>query len=448
MEESSEEDTKRRGRRGSKKPEKSQTSSEGGRRTSSRANKFSRSMAEPSGSIKELIEGTFLINDKPKARKASRGSRQSSENDDDDVDSDSEEEITKPRSKRAKATKKQPPQASPTGRYKSPARRHAKARLQIHSASKTSSESSDASSVVSLEEEESEEEEPLKIQRILASKSETHGKWREICKSIQTTEIEYGSRWFQQPEDTDDKPNDDEYEERFLVKWKDLSFLHCSWESQADLENQIDGAKTYLTTFFRKSEDGLLFTADERCDGDYFDPAYTQIERILEVHLPEDGDFPALTYEDEDKYGPSDFGIVMDKSDPKFEDGTGRQFLIKWANLPYSEATYEFERDLILNDIDYKDELKEFLKRNAKPQKTVVREKLKVGEKQFRSLYKIFGDSSNISDKEKKVEEYKESLQKVVFKNGGQVRDYQAEGIAWMISNFVNQRSSILADGK
>jgi SNF2 family DNA or RNA helicase len=44
------------------------------------------------------------------------------------------------------------------------------------------------------------------------------------------------------------------------------------------------------------------------------------------------------------------------------------------------------------------------------------------------------------------VEEYKQNLQKVEYKNGGELRDYQAEGVAWMIANFVNQRSCILAD--
>lgn len=37
-------------------------------------------------------------------------------------------------------------------------------------------------------------------------------------------------------------------------------------------------------------------------------------------------------------------------------------------------------------------------------------------------------------------------LEAHVFKNGGQLRDYQAEGVAWMMANYINQRPSILAD--
>lgn len=61
--------------------------------------------------------------------------------------------------------------------------------------------------------------------------------------------------------------NLDRYEERFLVKWNDLSHLHCSWETEKDLVEFCDGAKGRLSTFFRKSVGGLLYDADERLDG-------------------------------------------------------------------------------------------------------------------------------------------------------------------------------------
>ena len=32
------------------------------------------------------------------------------------------------------------------------------------------------------------------------------------------------------------------------------------------------------------------------------------------------------------------------------------------------------------------------------------------------------------------------------FKNGGQLRGYQAEGVSWMLSNHINNQGSILAD--
>ena len=116
-----------------------------------------------------------------------------------------------------------------------------------------------------MDEEEDDDEEPCKIQRIIASRTEKRSKWREICAKIHTSEIDTGSRWFQ--ESPEDDEADDTFEERFLIKWAGLSYLHCSWENRKDLIDQVEGAKTYFSTFFRKSQDGYLFGPDERNDG-------------------------------------------------------------------------------------------------------------------------------------------------------------------------------------
>jgi superfamily II DNA or RNA helicase len=310
-----------------------------------------------------------------------------------------------------------------TSPRKSPARRHVQRRRSLD----RKEEASDASDNDEEEEDdEDEDDEPLRIQRILVSRSETIAKWKEICKDMNTSEIHFGSRWYQE----DDTSSDDSaFQERFLVQWSDLSHLHVSWETEPDLIDQVPDAKTYLTTFFRKSVHGYLYSPDERCDGEYFDPAYREIDRLLHVAAEE-----------------GDYGIIFDKNDPHFDHGTGRQFLIKWRNMPYAEMTYEFERDLIMNDIEYKEALQEFERRTEKPTKIERRSFLKEGEQEYKRLYKIFGRKSTWADREMAVDEYKQNLQQHVYKNGGQLRDYQAEGVAWMLANFVNQRNSILAD--
>jgi hypothetical protein len=338
-----------------------------------------------------------------------------------------------------------PPERNNGSPIKSPARRHVQRRRSLPPTEPHSDEEEEASDPEASDassEEEDDEDEPLKIQRILASRSETSGRWKEICQNINTSEIDYGSRWFQSSEGKDD----DIYEERFLVKWADLSYLHVSWETQADMVEQVDGAKTYLTTFFRKSHHGLLFSADERNDGDYFDPAFTEIDRILDISPPDGYEREPMTLEKEDEYDGNSFGMVFDKSDPSFENGTGRQFLIKWKNMPYTDATYEFERDLILCEVEYKDHVKAFFRRSRKPSKKEMELVLKRGEVERRRLENdVFG----IEDEEERaaeIEKYQKELQSVVYKNGGQLRDYQAEGIAWMLLNYLDNRCSILAD--
>jgi len=277
--------------------------------------------------------------------------------------------------------------------------------------------------------EEDEEEDEIKIERIIAARSERRKVWKTICSKINTSEIESGSRWYQEEDDVDDET----FEERFLVKWEGYSYLHCSWEKQNDLVELIDKGKNYFTTFFRKSMNGLLFSSDERCDGDYFDPSYTQIDRILEVSPPEKGNKEAL---------------ILERSHPDYEWGTGRQLLVKWGTTSYSESTYEFERDLIINEIEYEDQLEQFHKRSKKPSKTEVKRLASEGEREHRRLYKFFGDNSNMADdqRQSEISSYQKLLADKVYPNGGQLRDYQAEGVSWMMANYVNGRSSLLAD--
>ena len=72
---------------------------------------------------------------------------------------------------------------------------------------------------------------------------------------------------------------------------------------------------------------------------------------------------------DDDEEEPSE--IILDVNDPNFEDGTGRQILIKWVNRSYSESNYEFERDLILNEVEYKEELDQYDKRKVSPHERI-----------------------------------------------------------------------------
>ena len=464
------------------------------RRVSSRATKFASSMQEPKDNLRDILPpATPEVGKKARAaNKKRRTTREASDDDEDDSDveemmvdnsSDDDESAAKKRSSsrssraaaaassrgtssrgrgRGAGTGRRAPPQSP---FKSPAKRHSTRRRTVRTeviVEESSEEESDLESKDESADDESaggsgaeegdEELDELKIQRIIASRTETRRRWREICSRMNTSEIENGSRWFQDWAATEGTADDDGvFEERFLVKWSDLSYLHCSWESQDDLVSQVDNAKSYLTTFFRKSVNGLLFDADERGDGEFFDPSYVQIERVLEIaeddddEDDEDADGAAAGAE-EDTANKLAHGIIMDKDHPDYESGTGRQFLIKWGNTQYSDSTYEFERDLILAEADYEEHVKAFEERSAKPTKKEMTKVFKHQEEQRRRLYKIFGEKGVKGSQEDKIAEYQKKMEAHVFANGGQVRDYQAEGISWMISNYINNRSSILAD--
>jgi hypothetical protein len=426
---------------------------EGVRRTSSRSNKFTSSMAEPSGVRDLLVVATATGGEAKKKGAAAtaapsrrggggRGRKSaSSSNDDDDSDGDDAAGDQGPgRTKRtttsaaasgaARAGRSRAKQASMVrdslasvsttdgqSPKKSPARRHGKAaRRSLHAKKKSSTEDSsddgddDSDAPVSStehvdEDDDDDEWSGIKIQRIIACRTETLATWRKICGTMNTSEIDNGSRWFQSSrssgdsnengkddggmvEKDDGKKKKDEnevFEERFLVKWSDLSYMHCSWETLADLCDQVENAKSYHSTFLKKSVNGLLFTADERADGQYFDPRFIQVERILDVSFEDD--FPK-TAKDEDSVGSTDFGIIIDKNDPRYEDGVGRQVLVKWGgNTPYSDCTYEYERDLVLQSIEYKEQIKSFWNRRSKPSKTAMAALLKTGDEERRRTF-------------------------------------------------------------
>lgn len=325
-----------------------------------------------------------------------------------------------------------------------------------------------------------EEEDDLKIQRILASRTETKQTWRQIGKAMNSTQVTDGSRWFQSDNDGDDDDNknnnandttndntdtapsassstDSLLEERFLVKWADTSYLHVSWETQADLIDQVPGAKKSIKTFFKKAVNGVLLSQDDRKDGDYFDPGYCQIARILQISPQPNASNSnsstlPTTWEQEMETTLETFDIIMDPKHPNYSQGTGRQFLVKWETLNFSESSWEYERDLILADVDYKPALQDYYVRSHKPTKTQMKSQAREAEHAMRKAYKLFGDKTAhdtpayAAERQEKVTEYQQQLQQHVFANGGQLRDYQAEGVAWFLANYVNLRSCIMAD--
>ncbi|VEU34941.1 unnamed protein product [Pseudo-nitzschia multistriata] len=443
---------------GSSSDDNNNNNSDSGKRRSGRSNKFKASMKVPGESLRELYaadENDEDIDSRPKKKKKAPP-----------------KQTQKAASKKAPNSKRQAPPASP---LKSRAQHSTRRKTPSKSVLEVGADDEENDSDAYMEEEpysdeedhgpDDEDDETLKIQRILAVRSETKKKWREICANMQTSEVTDGSRWFQTEEESHgsgehdndgSETGDNVLEERFLVKWNQLSYLHVSWETHHDLMDQVENAKNYMSTFFRKQVGGLLFTQDERKDGDYFDPGMIQIDRILEVVAPEDylqSKLPKTWMEELDMGDPvEEFGMVLDnKKDPKaFEANAGRQFLIKWSSLNYSDSSYEFERDLWLMDQkdSLMDKLRDYYHRTKRPTRKQLHARSKEAEEAKRKAYLFLGDNSRLAGdvKEARVKSYQESLTKHVFKNGGSLRDYQAEGVTWFLANYVNGRSCIMAD--
>ncbi len=112
----------------------------------------------------------------------------------------------------------------------------------------------------------------------------------------------------------------------------------------------------------------------------------------------------------------------------------------------YSECSFEYEHDLILNGVEYKEGLDAYNKRRVKPSEECMQQLEMESDKQEQMLYKTFGQNIDDTEREELVKTYQKELEECVFKNGGQLRDYQAEGVSWLMANHLNKRNSILAD--
>lgn len=175
---------------------------------------------------------------------------------------------------------------------------------------------------------------------------------------------------------------------------------------------------------------------------DYFDPSWITIERILNCDTDEEN------VNEKEKDPIKRYNIILDPKHPDFEEGTGRQLHVKWVNKNYSETSWEFERDLILNEVEYLEQLEAFEMRKEKPTREEMKSREDVSKAEMKRLCKVFSEKvkTNEEEREKLIKKYQKDLEEKEFKNGGQLRDYQAEGVSWLMSNHINKRSSILAD--
>jgi len=288
------------------------------------------------------------------------------------------------------------------------------------------------------------------IEKIITSRNYTIDQWNELCQKLNTSEIMNGSLWHDQSlskNNTGCTLDEDStqlqiIQERFLVKWKDLSYLHCTWETREILLECTSNGIHQLNSFLKrrlddeeaKRENGIWGpNVAQHHEGEDCMKSFMIIDRILDVSENDET---------------SNNKVILYHNDPDYEDGVGRTFLIKWKHLPYSEATYEYERDLVLMNVEYDSHFDDYLRRHAKPSIRQIKENIAKHDRLVHHLRRLLGSSikNNGSEVTNTMEGYAKEIEGQLYKNGGTLRDYQAEGVAWLVANYVHGRSSILAD--
>uniref|UniRef100_A0A673LB23 Chromodomain-helicase-DNA-binding protein 6-like n=1 Tax=Sinocyclocheilus rhinocerous TaxID=307959 RepID=A0A673LB23_9TELE len=161
------------------------------------------------------------------------------------------------------------------------------------------------------------------------------------------------------------------------------SYLHCKWATLEELEKDPRIGQKIKRFRNKQAQMKHIFTEP---DEDLFNPDYIEVDRVLEI---------AITTDTE----------------------TGEEvthYLVKWCSLSYEESTWELQEDV---------------------------DPVKIRE--FEDLKEI----PDIKHVERPLPEQWQKLEKSrEYRNGNQLREYQLEGMNWLLFNWYNRKNCILAD--
>lgn len=183
-------------------------------------------------------------------------------------------------------------------------------------------------------------------------------------------------------------PIDPRSPKEIYVKWKGLSYLHCSWINEEVLLAQKQGPAK-LERFIKLQAANEARGLDEE---EWFPPEFVEVDRVLAEREGAEG---------------------------------GAEFLVKWLGQQYFEATWEAEAALE----GFADKIAKFRRDNELPDNWQFLDSRVASTRprpdQFVQMSaKDFGES----------------------KAGNNLRTYQVEGVNWLHFSWYNRRNTILAD--
>ena len=214
----------------------------------------------------------------------------------------------------------------------------------------------------------------------------------------------------------------------FMIKWKEMSYWHCSWVQEIQLE--VYHPQSYRM-YLRKNDMDEPKRYDE--EGEEEDPS----SRRLKHHKTED---PMQMYKRFYRYGIRPTWLQPQRvlNRRTLKDGMV-QYLVKWIDLTYAESTWEDE-DEEIPDLpnfikDYED-LRYVCGADGR------KKKKKSKEDEVKRKYNPPPDKG-ITDLDLK---YKDNAQAKWLPDGLQLHPYQLEGISWARHSWNNNTDIILAD--
>lgn len=241
-------------------------------------------------------------------------------------------------------------------------------------------------------------------------------------------------------------------EELYYIKWKNSSYLHASWERREDVEEVDPNGKTKIKRFLMTplpanilgelepkhttkieglaNEEIIDFAAEDE-EVEYFNPELVEVQRIISCDTAECSHSKARKPEDLLKEKPSKKRKAeSDSADGSDDPENEVKYLVKWRGLSYADCTWERFEDIksYYQEVWYFWQIQKppKLPLNCNPNPT-LQEYKKLETSPIFGLSKLFPEENS-------------------YDEGLRLRDYQLEGVNWLLWNWWHKRSCILAD--
>ncbi|KAJ7966246.1 CHD3-type chromatin-remodeling factor PICKLE [Quillaja saponaria] len=180
---------------------------------------------------------------------------------------------------------------------------------------------------------------------------------------------------------------------QYLVKWKGLSYLHCTWVPEKEFSKAFKShprLRTKVNNFHRQ----MASNTNSEDDFVAIRPEWTTVDRVLACR----------------------------------GDNGEKEYLVKWKELPYDECYWESESDISA----FQPEIERFNKIQSRSHRLT-------SSKQKSSVREAFESKKH----QKEFQQFEHSPQ---FLSGGALHPYQLEGLNFLRFSWSKQTHVILAD--
>ncbi|KAK6927610.1 SNF2, N-terminal, partial [Dillenia turbinata] len=180
---------------------------------------------------------------------------------------------------------------------------------------------------------------------------------------------------------------------QYLVKWKGLSYLHCTWVPEKEFLKAFKAhprLKTKVNNFHRQ----MASTNNSEDDFVAIRPEWTTVDRIIACR----------------------------------ETDNQKEYLVKWKELPYDECYWEDETDISA----FQPEIERFNRIQSRSHEALSNKQKG-----------ILRDTMGAKNKQKEFQQFEHSPE---FLSGGSLHPYQLEGLNFLRFSWGKQTHVILAD--